>query len=206
MGLDPDKLTTLDLYRILTGSILPRPIAWVSTVDAAGNPNLAPFSFFTVASVNPPVICFSPLIDATGDEKDTLINIGRTGEFVVNIVSHGLTAEMNQTSAAYAYGVNEFEKVGVAAAPSVSILPPGVEASLVRFECTLQQTLSFGKEPMAGNLVLGNICHIHIHPDIYANGRVDYEALDTVGRLAGDFYSTIRDSFAIARPRLDPDE
>ncbi len=179
---------------------MPRPIAWVSTIDSVGNTNLAPFSFFTVASVNPPVLCFSPLLDRDRGEKDTLTNIHKTGEFVVNIVSHELTAKMNQTSAPYAEEVNEFEQVGLTAQSSVVVKAPGVLESKVRFECTLQHVISFGDAPLAGNLVLGEIRHIYLHPDIYRDGRVDVNALDTVGRLAGNFYSTIRDQFEIARP------
>ena len=200
MEIDPDKFSNLEIYKILTSSVLPRPIAWVSTIDITGIVNLAPFSFFTVASVNPPVLCFSPLLDRDRGEKDTLTNIRKTGEFVVNIVSHELTAKMNQTSAPYAEEVNEFEQAGLTSQRSVVVNPPGVMESKVRFECTLQQVISFGDAPLAGNLVLGEIRHIYLHPDIYRDGRVDVNALDTVGRLAGNFYSTIRDQFEIARP------
>jgi len=206
MEFNPQKLSSIDTYKILTGSILPRPIAWVSTIDAAGNVNLAPFSFFTVASVSPPVLCFSPLINEARNEKDTLSNIRSTGEFVVNIVSHELTSKMNQTCAPYAEDVSEFDKAGVAEQPSVVVTPPGVLESRVRFECVLQQVISFGENFLAGNLVLGDICHIYIDPDIYQHGQVDFKALDTVGRLAGDFYCTIRDRFAIARPNIQPEQ
>ncbi len=206
MEISPINLSSQEIYKILTGSILPRPIAWVSTCDAVGNMNLAPFSFFTVASVDPPVLCFSPLVDDDRLEKDTLVNIRQTGEFVVNIVSHSLVDKMNQTSAPYPNGVSEFVKAGVTSQPSSVIDAPGVQESLVRFECTLQQIISFGSEPLAGNLILGNICHIHINPDIYKDGKVDVEALDTVGRLVGNHYTTIRDHFEIVRPKLLPDE
>ena len=206
MEISPINLSSQEIYKILTGSILPRPIAWVSTCDAVGNMNLAPFSFFTVASVDPPVLCFSPLVDDDRLEEDTLVNIRQTGEFVVNIVSHSLVDKMNQTSAPYPNGVSEFVKAGVTSQPSSVIGAPGVQESLVRFECTLQQIISFGSEPLAGNLILGNICHIHINPDIYKDGKVDVEALDTVGRLMGNHYTTIRDHFEIARPKLLPDE
>lgn len=206
MGINPSNLSSLEIYKILTGSILPRPIAWVSTCDAVGNLNLAPFSFFTVASVNPPVLCFSPLVNDDRLEKDTLVNIRETGEFVVNVVSHKLVERMNQTSASYPPSVSEFDKAGVNTQPSSGVKVPGVQESLVRFECTLQQIISFGSEPLAGNLILGNICHIHVHPDIYKNGKLDVEALDTVGRLMGNHYATIRDHFEIARPKLSPDK
>ena len=198
----PSNLSTSEIYKILTGSVLPRPIAWVSSIDPAGILNLAPFSFFTVASVQPPVLCFAPLLTEDRREKDSLVNIRQTGEFVVNIVSYELAEHMNQTSAAYPAEVSEFEAAQLSCEPSTQIKPPGVGEALVRFECQLRQIISFGSEPMAGNLILGDICHIHLHADIYKNGKVDFEALDTVGRLAGDYYSTIRDYFTLARPKL----
>jgi flavin reductase (DIM6/NTAB) family NADH-FMN oxidoreductase RutF len=206
MDIKPENLSPLDIYKILTGCVLPRPIAWVSTIDASGNLNLAPFSFFTVASVNPPVLCFSPLLHDDHVEKDTLVNIRQVGEFVVNVVSYNLVTQMNQTSAAYKSGVNEFEMAGLTARPSAMVKPPGVLEALVRFECTLQQVISFGHDILAGNLILGHIRCIYLHPDIYSEGRVDIVALDTVGRLAGNYFSTIRDRFDIPRPKLTGDE
>lgn len=206
MECSPEKLTTVEVYKILTGSILPRPIAWVSTIGTNGCANLAPFSFFTVASVCPPILCFTPLIDAVRNEKDTLVNIRESGEFVVNIVSCDLTEKMNQTSAPYAYTVNEFARVGLTPQPSVMVKAPGVLESRVKFECRLQQIVSFGDGPMAGNLVLGEIRHMHLHPELYRDGRVDFSALDAVGRLAGNFYATTRDRFEMERPRLADDQ
>lgn len=206
MEITPDKLTNLEIYKILNSSVLPRPIAWVSTIDSTGHSNLAPFSFFTIASVNPPVVCFSPLLNDNRSEKDTLVNIRQTGEFVVNIVSHKLVGPMNQTSAPYPTGVSEFLQVGVTEQPSAVVKAPGVKESLVRLECTLRQVIALGSEPLAGNLILGDIGHIHIHPDIYKHGKIDFKALDPVGRLTGHYYATIRDSFEIARPHHVPDE
>jgi flavin reductase (DIM6/NTAB) family NADH-FMN oxidoreductase RutF len=209
MDIDPQKVSILQLYKILTGSVLPRPIAWVSTMDVAGSANLAPFSFFNVVSVNPPVLGFSPLLNDQRAEKDTLVNIRRTGEFVVNVVSYQLAEQMNQTSASYRSGVSEFEAAGLTMQSSVAIKPPGVLEAMVRFECALQQVISFGHETLAGNLVLGEIRYIHLHPDVYRDGKVDIAVLDPIGRLAGDFFSTVRDRFAIARPNLPgavPDE
>ena len=203
MELNPEKLTALELYKILTGTVLPRPIAWVSSMAANDDLNLAPFSFFNVASVLPPVLGFSPLIDEVRHEKDTLVNIRENGEFVVNIVSHALVSAMNQTSAAYGRDINEFEKVGLAPAPSVTVRPPGVEASLVRYECTLRQIIPFGADPLSGTLILGDICHIHVHPDIYCGGKINVEKLDAIGRLAGNDYATTRDRFALARPKIE---
>ena len=202
MEITPESRSSQEIYKILIGTVLPRPIAWVSTVDPAGNVNLAPFSFFTVASVNPPILCFSPLLKADSLEKDTLANITQTREFVVNIVSYGLAQTMNRTSAPYPSDVNEFDVAGVTPKQSTFVEPPCVADSLVNFECKLQQIIPFGSEPMAGNLILGKVCNIHIHPDIVRNGEVDNEALDAIGRLGGNMYATIRDCFEMERPAI----
>jgi flavin reductase (DIM6/NTAB) family NADH-FMN oxidoreductase RutF len=200
MEITPDMMKSAELYRILTGCVLPRPIAWVSSVADNGILNLAPFSFFNVASVKPPVLGFSPLVDEIRQDKDTLANIRETGEFVVNIVSHKLAEKMNQTSAAYASDIDELDCAGLAAVASATVRPPGVAESLVRFECRLRQLICFGSDPYAGSLILGDVCHIYVHEDIYSDGIVDVDRLDAFGRLAGNFYTTTRDRFAIARP------
>ena len=202
MEISPEGRSNQDIYKILIGTVLPRPIAWVSTVDTSGNINLAPFSFFTVASVNPPILCFSPLLQENSIEKDTLVNIKQTSEFVVNIVSYALAQAMNRTSAPYPSEVSEFDVAGVAAKQSTLVKPPCVADSLVNFECKLQQIIYLGSEPRAGNLVLGKVCNIHIHPDIVRNGEVDSKSLDAIGRLGGNMYTTIRDCFEMERPAI----
>ena len=202
MEISPESRSRQDIYKILIGTVLPRPIAWVSTVDPSGNLNLAPFSFFTVASVNPPILCFSPLLQENAIEKDTLANINQTREFVVNIVSYDLAQTMNRTSAPYPPDVNEFDVAGVTPKQSTFVEPPCVADSLVNFECKLQQIIPLGSEPMAGNLILGKICNIHIHPDIVRNGEVDSKSLDAIGRLGGNMYTTVRDCFEMERPAI----
>ena len=202
MELSPDTMSAAELYRVLTGCVLPRPIAWVSSVARDGVRNLAPFSFFNVVSVKPPVLGFSPLIDEVRHAKDTLVNIRDTGEFVVNIASRNLAEKMNLTSAAYPPAIDEFASAGLMIIPSAAISPPGVAESLARFECRLRQLVSFGDEAYAGTLVLGDICRIHLHPELYNNGRIDSDRLDAIGRLAGNYYATTRDRFAIDRPVL----
>ena len=171
MEISPESRSNQDIYKILIGTVLPRPIAWVSTVDASGNINLAPFSFFTVASVNPPILCFSPLLQENSIEKDTLVNIRQTSEFVVNIVSYALAQTMNRTSGPYPSDVNEFDVAGATAKQSTLVKPPCVADSLVNFECKLHQIIPLGSEPRAGNLILGKVCNIHIHPKIFRNGK-----------------------------------
>lgn len=204
-----DKTSPETFYKILIGSVLPRPIAWVSTVNKEGVPNLAPFSFFTVASSNPPVLCFAPALKLEvfegtqkGKPKDTLKNIQDTGEFVVNIVSHEIAEKMNQSSGSYPPGVNEFEKAGLSTAPSTHIAPPRVAESLINFECKLHQVISFGEHPGAGNLVLGRIQCAHLHETVFKNGRVDIDVLHPIGRLAGMEYCEIKERFVMVRPEV----
>lgn len=204
-----DKAAPDAFYKILIGSILPRPIAWVSTLSQDGIANLAPFSFFTVASSNPPVLCFSPALKLEvyegtqkGIPKDTLKNIQDTGEFVVNIVSKQVAEKMNQSSGSYTHGVNEFEKAGLTAAPSTHIAPPRVQESLINFECKLHQVISFGEHPGAGNLVLGRVMCAHLHETVYKNGRVDINVLQPIGRLAGMEYCEIKERFVMVRPEV----
>ncbi len=209
MIVEYDKTKPEAFYKILIGSVLPRPIAWVSTISKEGVPNLAPFSFFTVASSNPPVLCFAPALKfevyegtQKGIPKDTLKNIQDTGEFVVNIVSRAIAEKMNQSSGSYAHGVNEFEKAGLATAPSTHIAPPRVAESLINFECKLFQVISFGEHPGAGNLVLGRIQCAHLDDSVYKNGRVDLDVLQPIGRLAGMEYCAVKERFVMVRPEV----
>jgi flavin reductase (DIM6/NTAB) family NADH-FMN oxidoreductase RutF len=210
MILDPKQVSPRELYKVLIGSILPRPIAWVSTISKSGKLNLAPFSFFTVASAFPPVVCFSPAYAKTvtvGDHtevvpKDTLRNVRETKEFVVNIVSQNLVEQMNQTSGDYEPGESEFEAAGLTAVPSQMVQPPRVGESLVNMECKLRQIIEFGNQPMAGNLVLGDIVCIHLDDKVYKEGHIDVDVLQPVGRMGGFWYSTVKDRFEIPRPVL----
>ena len=200
MHINPDSVPAKDIYRILSSTVTPRPIAWVSSVDSSGQVNLAPFSFFNIVSVNPPVLGFSPLLDPEGRSKDTLRNIRETEAFVVNIVSHRLAEKMSQTSAAYASDINEMAEAGLRPMPSSVVPVPSVKEALVHYECQLHDIVSFGDQPLAGNLVLGKICHVHLDDQVYNNHRIDSAALDTVGRMEGSFYATTRDRFTIERP------
>ena len=203
MHIDPSDTPVKDVYKLLISTVTPRPIAWVSSVDNQGVVNLAPFSFFNVVSVNPPVLGFSPLLDGTGKSKDTLNNIRTTGEFVVNIVSHHIADAMNQTSAAYEHHIDELKEAGLTAMPSTVVKAPSVQEAMVHYECRLHDVISFGNDPLAGNLVLGKICHIHVNDALKDGDRIDVSKLDTVGRMEGSYYSTTRDRFAIDRPILD---
>ncbi len=207
MLIDAGKASSNDMYRILLGSVLPRPIAWVSTISANGVPNLAPFSFFNAVSAKPPLLAFAPALAAVrqddkyiGVPKDTLRNIKENGEFVVNIVSHDLGEKMNLTSGTYTADISEFDVAGLTRAPSSMIKPPRVAECLVNFECRLYQLLEFGSEPSSGNLVIGSVLCVHIDDSIYEAGHIDTRKLDPIARMEGNWYCTIRDRFEMDRP------
>jgi flavin reductase (DIM6/NTAB) family NADH-FMN oxidoreductase RutF len=211
MEIIPKDLDPKDLYKILIGSILPRPIAWVSTISKEGISNLAPFSFFTVASTVPPVVCFAPQYNKVEEKngreiaipKDTLANARETKEFVVNIVSHSLAEKMNQTSAPYAHNVSEFEAAKLTTKPAKYVKPPLVADSLVNMECKLYDIIEIGKGMLGGSLILGEIICFHLSDSVYKNTHVDLDVLDAVGRLSGNWYSTTKDRFELMRPNIE---
>ena len=191
MEIKTDQLEWRDAYKLLQGSVLPRPIAFVSSQDEDGNANLAPFSFFTVISSNPMMICFSPMRRGTdGAKKDTLKNIESTKEFVINIVSEEFVQQMNDCATEFASDVDEFEASGLTKVDSVAVRPSRVKESKVHLECILDQVLHFGgEEAGAGSLVIGKVVHVHVEDDLYENGRINSEKLNPVGRLAGATYT-----------------
>lgn len=207
MNVKVKDLNAHQIYNILIGSILPRPIAWVSTIDRNGVPNLAPFSAFTFASSNPPVLCFSPAFKSrevdgkkTVVPKDTLKNIETTADFVINIVSLPVAEKMNVTSANFAPGVDEFVKAGLTAMPSVDVRAPRVGEAMVSYECRLRQIINFGSHEGAGNLVLGDVVGFHLADEVYENGHVNLQKLQPIGRLAGSSYCKVEAIFDMTRP------
>jgi len=200
MELDPLSLEVRDRYYLLIGTIQPRPIAWVSTVSPEGTPNLAPFSFFTGIAANPMTLCFAPVNDRHGRKKDTLLNVEATREFVVNFATEANAAQMNQTSAPYPYGVNEFEKAGLTALPSTKVKPPRVAESPAAFECELVQIVRLGEGALAGNLVIGKVVRVHMDDKLYNGGHPRHQDLQAIGRMEGAWYSRTRDAFELPRP------
>lgn len=202
--LDPKALTIPERYKLLIGTVVPRPIALVSTRSSEGQLNLAPFSYFNVVCTDPPTILFCPNTRGTdGEKKDTLVNIEQTGEFVVNIVSEAMTPQMNQTAAEYSYGINEFEKSGLTPVPSVIVKPPRVLESPASFECKLQQVIQVGNgQRGSGYVVLGDIVRFHYRADVYDNGHILIDKLKPVARLAGNAYCPVRDVFELPRPQI----
>lgn len=206
MQIDPAALTQQQLYKILVGSVVPRPIAWVSTLNAAGQRNLAPFSFFNVVCPQPPTLSIATQIRGTdGLEKDTAYNIRATGEFVVNIVTEATLSAMNITSTEFAPEVDEFAAARLTPAPSIMVKPPRVLESPIQFECKLNQIVMIqngpNNAPGGGSLILGTIVYIHVSDEVLLdNYKIDARALHPVGRLAGAEYCHVTDLFALERP------
>lgn len=202
MLLDFTTLPPRDAYAWMTQAIIPRPIAWVSTVSADGRTNLAPFSFFQAVCSNPPTLMFVPTNNRDGGKKDTLRNIEAVPEFVVNLVPHALAAPMNATAAPLPHGESEFDHAGVAPAPSAKVRPPRVAAAPVAFECTLDRIVTIGAGVGAGNVVFGRIVALHVAESVLgADGKsLDPLKLDLVARLSGDFYMRTGELFTITRP------
>lgn len=187
------------MYKFLIGGIAPRPIAWAGTRSKDGIDNLAPFSFYNVFSSTPPIVGFSPSPRLNGENKDTLQNIIDGKCFTLSCVSHQLVKQMSKSSAPLDPDENEFEYAELEMAEAKNINAPYVKSALLVFECELQQIISFGDQQGSGNLILGQIKYVNIDDSIYQDGYVDFEKLDPVGRLAGNWYSTIRDRFELKR-------
>ncbi len=201
MIIDPQAHTPRDIYKVMVGAIVPRPIAFVSTISPDGIRNLAPFSFFTGISANPPVICFSPMIRGSdGSRKDTLNNIEATGEFVVNVVSEDFAEKMNACSGEYPPEVDEFELSGLTPAPSDLVRPPRVLESRIQMECRLIQVVHVSPKPLGGSIVLGEVLRFHVDDAIVANFAIDPDKLRPIGRMGGPTYTRTSDRFAMERP------
>ncbi len=200
MILDPEALAARDRYGLLISVIVPRPIAWVSTVDAEGKMNLAPFSFFTGITANPMSVCFAPVNNRDGRRKDTLLNIEATRQFVVNLATEATAVKMNQTSANYPHGVSEFEKAGLTPLPSVKVRPPRVKESPIHLECELLQIVTLSQGALGGHLVIGKVVLVHADESVYKDGRVRHQDLKPIGRMEGDWYTRTTDDFELPRP------
>ncbi len=201
MTLDFSALSARDAYAWLAGTIYPRPIAWTSTLSAAGVPNLAPFSFFQAVTPNPPTLLLVPLNNRDGSPKDTVRNLREVPEFVVHLVSHSLVESMNATSAAWPREVSEFAACGIASLPATRVRPPRVAEAPVAFECVVDHLHEVGAGPLAATVVFGRVLLAHVRDDLLADdGRPDPARLDLVGRMGGDLYATTRDRFALPRP------
>jgi len=191
MELDPKTVPWNERYRIMSGSIVPRPIGWVSSISAAGVYNIAPFSFFNAACAAPPLVTFAPMRDSdTGNKKDTLHNVEATGEFVINIVTEPMLEAMDRTGEDFAPEIDEFAAVGLTPIASTVVKPPRIAEAPIHFECRVVQVLHFGDgAPGSGSLVIGEIVHMHVDDAILKDGRVLAERFHPVARMGGPFYA-----------------
>jgi|HubBroStandDraft_1064217.scaffolds.fasta_scaffold50708_2 flavin reductase (DIM6/NTAB) family NADH-FMN oxidoreductase RutF len=210
MDVTPSQIPHRELYNILISAVVPRPIAWVSSLSASGQPNLAPFSFFNAVCAKPPLLVFAPGMRvpkkreaAAGEPKDTLRNVRETGEFVINMVPFELAEAMNLTSGDYDATINEFEVAGVSSAPSKVVRVPRVAESPVSFECKVYQILDFNPGPEGGSLVIGEIVSVHIDDRHLKEGRIDRNSLDLIGRMGGMQYTRTTQRFEMVRPKVE---
>ena len=201
MKIDFDNFSHRECYQLLTGMILPRPIAWVSTVGEDGTFNLAPFSFFTGITSKPPLICIS-IGPRRGEKKDTLKNIEFAGDFVINIVNESLAQKMNQTSADYPSNVSEFVETRLTPLSSDKVKSPRLAESPINMECKLRQILTFGEQNQGSNLIIGEVVRAHVQDALLKDAAIDAAGLGAIGRLSGNQYCHVKDIFEIKRPSL----
>jgi flavin reductase (DIM6/NTAB) family NADH-FMN oxidoreductase RutF len=203
---DPARESVQNIYKLMIGTIVPRPIAFVSSLDEHGVRNLAPFSYFTAVSADPPVVLFCPSVRRDDPQrglvahKDTLLNVIATREFVINVVTEAIVEKMNLTSAQVPPEVDEFELAGLTPLPSELVKPPRVAESPVQMECRLRQIVEVSDRPAGGSIVLGEVLRFHVREDLVENFRVDPEQLAAVGRMGGPTYVRTRDRFDLKRP------
>ena len=201
MQIDVATSDVVAVYHHLVSVVTPRPIAWVSTVNAAGIVNLAPFSFFNAFGANPPIVVFSPTNKRDGSKKDTLRNVETNGEFVVNIVTATLAEKANLTSKELPPDESEVSLAGLHTLPSVKVMPTRLAESPVNLECKVRQIVPCGNGPISANLVIGEIVTMHISDDVLdEKGLVDPRKLKTVARLGQEYWCHTSDLFELKRP------
>ena len=204
MTIYPERASEGEVHRILIGAVVPRPIAFVSTVNAEGLFNVAPYSFFNAVCSDPPVLCFAiahPSGGSLGAKKDTLSNIEATGEFVVNIVSEDFAGPMNLTAGNYAAEVDEFFLSGLTPLKSELVKPPRVGQSRVNFECKLTHNILVSDRPNGSNLILGEAVCIHVAEEVLDGNRIDPDRLRAIGRMGGISYVRTSVRFELARTK-----
>jgi flavin reductase (DIM6/NTAB) family NADH-FMN oxidoreductase RutF len=188
--IDPKNISHTDLHKILLGGVAPRPIAFASTVDADGNPNLSPFSFYNAFGVNPSTLIFSPSRRGRDNTtKDTLENLKIVPEVVLNAVTYSMVQQMSLASTEYPKGVNEFEKAGFTAIDSVKVKPFRVKESPLQFECKVREIIETGGQAGSANLVVCEVLFVHVDESILdEDGIIDQTKMDVVGRMGGNYY------------------
>jgi flavin reductase (DIM6/NTAB) family NADH-FMN oxidoreductase RutF len=204
LTINVSELSPAQLQNYMQYAIAPRPICFASTVDAQGNFNLSPFSFFNMFSTNPPVCVFSPARRVRDNTtKHTLENILEVPECVINIVNYDMVQQMSLSSTEYGRGINEFEKSGFTMQASQLVKPPRVLEAPVQMECLVTQVISLGDQAGAGNLILAEVKLIHIKEEVLdETGKIDQQKMDLVARLGGDWYCRVTPDnlFKVAKP------
>ncbi len=203
LSISPKDISTAQLHGYLLGAISPRPICFASTIDAKGNVNLSPYSFFNVFSAKPPIMVFSPARRVRDNTvKHTLENVLETKEVVINVVSYAMVQQMSLSSTEYPKGVNEFIKAGFTEIPSELVKPPRVAEAPVQFECKVKDVIALGKEGGAGNLIIAEVVKLHLNEAILdAEGKIDPFKIDTVARMGGNWYSRAKEGiFEVPKP------
>ena len=197
LSIHPKDISTKRLHGYLLGAIAPRPIAFASTIDEEGNPNLSPFSFFNVFGANPPLLIFSPARRVKNNTtKHTLDNALATKEVVINVVNYAIVQQMSLSSSEYPEGVNEFVKAGFTMLPSDEIKPFRVAESPVQFECKVKEVIFTGTKGGAGNLIICEVVKMHVSEQVLADdGSIDQHKIDLVARAGGSYYTRARDGF-----------
>lgn len=190
LTIDPKEIPVMKMQGYLQGAVGPRPIAFASTIDEAGNPNLSPFSFFNIFSSNPPILVFSPARRGRDNTtKHTLENVLQVKEVVINVVNFDIVQQMSLSSTEYAAGVNEFVKAGLTPVESVTVKPFRVKESPVQFECKVNEVVALGDQGGAGNLVICEVLKMHISEEVLNDaGAIDPHKIDLVARMGGDWY------------------
>ena len=201
MEFDPSTLSTRDLYQLMLGGIVPRPIAWVSTRGTDGVVNVAPFSYFNGLCSRPPVL--SVAIGYRKEaKKDTLVNIEVSKEFVVNVVPFRFAEAMNKTSGDYPKNVSEAEVANLRMLPGVKISAPRLADVPLSFECRLFKLVPVGEAPSGATLVLGEIVYVHVQEGLFQDGQMDGKKLDAIARMGGAWYCRTQDQFSMVRPQV----
>ena len=199
--IDPAKVAPSEVYSLLVSVVVPRPIAFVSSLSAEGVANLAPFSFFNAGGANPPSLIFSPVTAGSGRDKDTLHNVRATREYVVHIAPWDVREKMNQSSADYPPEVDEFVEAGFTKVASARVKPWRAAECPVAMECRLFQIVEHGSGPYRANYVIGEVVYMHVAERLYVNGRIDPTVLSPIGRLGGPFYTHVTKESVFNMPR-----
>ena len=200
MIFDVSELGVQEKYQLLNGGVTPRPIAWISTRSKNGVDNIAPYSFFTVASCNPPVLLYTQVSQRSGIDKDTLQNLMETNECVVNIANFTLLEKLNATSASIAIDKSEFDYADIESCASYKVAPLSVKQSPIRYECALREVISIGDLPAGGTVILLDVKFVYVRDDLYVDGTINQSGVDSVGKMGGNYYCRTSNTIELDRP------